>query len=734
MSDSIGRQNILKLPIAESQLDFVPAETSSVPARTDRQHSAEKSRLSSHFQLLSAQMLGLEDAVTEKDSELQRVRQLEAELRIQLSTAREQLKTEIQNHAEYVARTTAETDALRLTSQQSIEKLTEQNGQALRRLAELTDQNWGKDIELDRLTKLVASLHSNLDSLVQNRHGLEKQLLTQQYELSTLKVGFDKSQACLVRLKETSKQRLLRTAQQIEAHFAAALLSREDKVKKLLALEKKQRLALERVGVESERYRSEIASLRHQLDLLNHEVSQKGDVIAPLQKMHREEVENLKRSLTALAQEANDKLKRQSQTLAERHSAELRTVRAELELVRDLERKQLQSELKAAQDALTHAKEALAHSEDSFAHARELAETEKATVRQLNEQNIHRLEIEINELRAALQTSRMQLENEKSARQNADRTCKERETRIEKLEQETKVLTMNLNQKVASLHAFENLKDGLLGKIANLETEVASQQAAFEQKEHQRAAEGTRNEIQLINIGQQLDHALKRARTLETERDTSALEIESLKRMLHFANTEAETAAAKREAALQMMTERREQAESLIVALKSELAETRLELSARTKELSVAGSEQERQYENQRATLAQRESQLRQYAATLAENKAAFGKQLTALSEEIQMALKAHPLKDYLALTEFELSKLEVQLKTTPMIAPERKQLEGFFKQMIDQRDFLKTVVTESQRRFEAHARTVLTMLEDPRLSQIPPVRPGRRLDFDAEP
>lgn len=119
-----------------------------------------------------------------------------------------------------------------------------------------------------------------------------------------------------------------------------------------------------------------------------------------------------------------------------------------------------------------------------------------------------------------------------------------------------------------------------------------------------------------------------------------------------------------------------------------------------------------------------REKRLRIYAASLSKEKAEVQQCAKELASEIEAATTIHPLKDFLAATEYEISKLELTLRKTPNLAPERPQLEKVFAQMLEQRDFLTSVIQASQKQLERQAEAVLKIIQEGKLQASPPLPP----------
>lgn len=162
----------------------------------------------------------------------------------------------------------------------------------------------------------------------------------------------------------------------------------------------------------------------------------------------------------------------------------------------------------------------------------------------------------------------------------------------------------------------------------------------------------------------------------------------------------------------------------------SEQATLRRLLGARTAANDSTEKELERREEQmavREQQVAARENQLRHYASAVTEQKAELVRQTRLLADEIQMSSKMHPLIDYLKVTEFELSKAEVQLKVTPTLSADRARLESVVKQMSEQRDFLRNVVRESTTRLDQQAENILALVKSPKLIATPPLPPTIR-------
>jgi chromosome segregation ATPase len=149
----------------------------------------------------------------------------------------------------------------------------------------------------------------------------------------------------------------------------------------------------------------------------------------------------------------------------------------------------------------------------------------------------------------------------------------------------------------------------------------------------------------------------------------------------------------------------------------------RIEINQLQKTLEIR-EEQAQELTTRVLQLQRYEKRLENYLGNLNAQKIQL-KQLAAhLAEEVEAARTIHPLKDYLSLTEFEIAKLELQLKKTPTSSPERPQLEECITQLSHQKEFLKSIISDSVQKLEEQALTIRQISQDPNLAPIPPSPP----------
>ena len=146
--------------------------------------------------------------------------------------------------------------------------------------------------------------------------------------------------------------------------------------------------------------------------------------------------------------------------------------------------------------------------------------------------------------------------------------------------------------------------------------------------------------------------------------------------------------------------------------------------------LASAGSSREKHFESEIEKTEERlnqvhlhEKRLRIYASSMNSEKSKLQQMGQNLLAEIQLLSSTHPLKDYLSATEFEISKVELTLKATPMISPERSKLEDGLAKLFEQRDFLRSVLQGSKAHFDRQIQQIEQLLSSG-ATPVPPPAP----------
>ncbi len=128
----------------------------------------------------------------------------------------------------------------------------------------------------------------------------------------------------------------------------------------------------------------------------------------------------------------------------------------------------------------------------------------------------------------------------------------------------------------------------------------------------------------------------------------------------------------------------------------------------------------------QKERLEIQESQLRGYAKLLSSIKADLVDSCQRFAQELRCAKSLHPLKDYLVLTEAEITRVENQLIMLPRGASGRPALEKTVKNLYDQRTFLQSLIEASQRELDAQAGLVAQLVDRNQLEIVVPPPPPR--------
>jgi hypothetical protein len=83
-----------------------------------------------------------------------------------------------------------------------------------------------------------------------------------------------------------------------------------------------------------------------------------------------------------------------------------------------------------------------------------------------------------------------------------------------------------------------------------------------------------------------------------------------------------------------------------------------------------------------------------------------------------------NPVQDLLKVTEYEMNKLEIELKKTPTSSPSRSSLENTMEQLIEQKNFLRSISDVSSGVFETKIARLREFARDFRIEEIPPLPP----------
>jgi chromosome segregation ATPase len=309
------------------------------------------------------------------------------------------------------------------------------------------------------------------------------------------------------------------------------------------------------------------------------------------------------------------------------------------------------------------------------------------------------------ELEVEASTLRQTLEDQK--RQTA-------EVKTAAFELERRLRAQN-NELETKLQEQSTLLDEKRKEVVTFEIELFSLRQTFEEQ----CKQTTEARAQ----ASELKSKAEEQSTLLEERKKSGVELElellGLRKALESATTEYESEIDSLRAQVKTFKSQAETAQAEATKLSQSLSQA-------TQSRDFAAKAERERLETWSTQLTVRESQLRNYSTALTKEKSEvlqFSKQIAA---EIEMISRTHPLRDYLKVTEFELSKVEVQLKTMPTLAPERKRLEAAINQLVEQREFLRSILAGAEKHFEQQVKNLEKLHQVAKMAPVPPPPPAK--------
>ena len=119
-----------------------------------------------------------------------------------------------------------------------------------------------------------------------------------------------------------------------------------------------------------------------------------------------------------------------------------------------------------------------------------------------------------------------------------------------------------------------------------------------------------------------------------------------------------------------------------------------------------------------------REIKIEKYSEALRNCQTGVKSLMQGLESDLLMAVNLNPASNLLKMTEFELEKTEIELKKTPTSSTDRKMKEQIFDELIQQRNFLRSVIQSSQSELKAKIQILKEAMNDPVLQDLPPMPP----------
>ena len=122
--------------------------------------------------------------------------------------------------------------------------------------------------------------------------------------------------------------------------------------------------------------------------------------------------------------------------------------------------------------------------------------------------------------------------------------------------------------------------------------------------------------------------------------------------------------------------------------------------------------------------ISQREKQLNLYTQSIDKEKQLIKEQAIAIINELKGLASLDPLKQYLKITEKEISKVEIDLGKSPLHSTDRPRLEEILENLVRQRDSLKIMVEDANSRVQLKIKSILKLVHSDTLIPLPPLPP----------
>ena len=718
----------------------------------------------------------------EKDRDLQKLRATETELRLDfLATS-----SELEQTNRRLIETTQSLSHFRNAFETQTAQVQTIKDDAQRAVAKIADLNWEKDLEIERLCNLELDLNQRIKHFEIECASLRKFSQESAERLECLQTSFG---SCQMELQMTKRLHEREIDELGRAQQKSRLLYNRN-VRELTHDQALERHALR--GTEF-KLSSDVKSLRGECAMHVQELQKSKTKIEHLEEslkaantqqvmIDQQTLIDLRTQLEEAARRREDSVQREQSLGAEivklveesqrkdhllKSSNEIcgrleSQIAAHEQMIEQLEAKNL-SQQDSTNTEIAALRSAYEAETAKLKMAQELVEEVRAAFKTsraehlLDQQTLNTLQAELKEttlrieqftaIEQSLRTETANLVEESKGKdhllKSANQICGRLEWQIAAHEKMIEQLeTKNLNQQEsmnAEMAALRGAYDAETAKLQMAQELVEEVRAAFKASR----AEHLLDQQTLNSLHAQLKDTTLRieqfAAIEQSLRAETAKLLEEAKGKDHLLKSvneicgrlDAQTAEHKKTIG-QLEVRNLNQQKSLDEALKtvSELTHLQQAINANTSN-RVA---EEREFRTWASALDQREQQLCNYMSHLSKEKAAVLKFSKIIAGEIQMIMAAHPLKDFLAATEYELSNVELRLKTTPILSPERRALEICLKQIIEQRDFLKTVITKSQNQFEGQAETLLNLVQSGKLGPVPPPPPRPRRAADNAP
>lgn len=298
---------------------------------------------------------------------------------------------------------------------------------------------------------------------------------------------------------------------------------------------------------------------------------------------------------------------------------------------------------------------------------------------------------------------------------------------IEEKERQLRITKQNHGREMEALQESNTILNQQVNQVSADKTRIQMELAELLRKvrENEHRISTQKNELEQLN-----SRVIEQDQQLEQARDL----------IVHFEqaleSSQVDLAKTKEDATVQLNESEHLYSQKLETALQqnkdlhAELAKSRnensslqtktLELDRQIDDLRHKIEIQESQFSaNQKklvdwqAQLENREQNFRVVRESLLKEKTDLIRLAKQFVNEIQMAKSTHPFKDYLALTEGELNKLQSLHKSTLVHSSDRVQIEDGLSKLLKKREFLNSVISNSQKQLEERGKSLLELIQN---------------------
>lgn len=561
-------------------------------------------------------------------------------------------------------------------------------------------------------------LNMMIQDLMEETHQLQE-------EITGLKQNIKNAQEARIRVQQDlDKQQQIWTRREIE-------------LRSQLDNHRKDTVPLKQLEQIQATYETKVAAneneFKQQIESLNREIA--------LEKIgHWEEVEELKNTFTAQISDLERQLAsllKESEAIKASYEAQIAANEKEFQQALDSLKQKLVEEKNVNREQVEELNLIFATQISEFA---EMSERRESIISELQSQvsdkseQMARLNTELSS--AEMNTKELQVKFDQQLTELA-RSSFIAETKMSQVAQElqssqrsNQALKGEITEKDQQIRILSQEANSLKLMVTDLERsinafkiEIGVQRATVRQNANQIS--------DFTKAAQERDKELQGARAAFAHAQTEIQKLREVNEMqMQLTATHLNAKIDEKQRHLTELTNENESLKQKLDAVTRSLQESEAEredLQSSVKSLSHREDSKREQLESLASQLKNRESQLRHYAANIAKEKNDIIQCARQLADEIHSARTLNPLQDYLALTEFELSKTELQLKKTPTISLERTRLESVLTQLHEQREFLKKTIMKSKIQLDDQAANLLRITRAQKAGTIPPLPPWSR-------